>query len=45
MVNMHATYHENLSTGLVARRDHIFIMESVFFNKEVFLNFSQTCVT
>ena len=45
MVNMHATYHENLSTGLVARRDHIFIMESAFLNNEVFLNFSQTYVT
>ena len=45
MVNMHATYHENLSTGLVARRYHIFIMESTFFNNDVFLNFSQTYVT
>ena len=42
---MHATYHENLSTGLVVRGDHIFIMESTFFNNDVFLNFSQTYVT
>ena len=41
----YATYHENLSTGLVARKDHIFLMESAFFNNEVFLNFSQTYLT
>lgn len=47
MVNMICNkYHENLSTGLVvAHRDHIFMMQSAFFNSEVFLNFSQTYLT
>ena len=31
--------------ALWLRKDHIFLMESAFFNNEVFLNFSQTYLT
>ena len=31
--------------ALWLRKDHIFLMESAFFNHEIFLNFSQTYLT